>query len=132
MNDTTAAELLRGARVLVAEDEYTIAILLVDYLEMLGVEVVGPAGNLTTLQDLIDQGPIDAALLDINLAGELVYPVADRLADAGIPFLLTSGYDDNLPERFAGVPRCAKPYRLEVLAAALRARLACRPHGHAD
>lgn len=116
--------LLKGARVLVAEDEYTIAMFLVDFLELKGVTVVGPAGNLGKLNELLDQHEVDAALLDINLGGELVYPVADRLAAQGIPFLLTSGYDDNVPARFAGAPRCTKPYRLEVLATALEGLLA--------
>lgn len=110
---------LSGAKVLVAEDEYTIAMFLVDFLEMKDVQVIGPAGNLKALGELLDAEEIDVALLDINLGGELVYPVADRLRERGVPFLLTSGYDDNVPERFRHVPRCAKPYRLEALAKAL-------------
>ncbi len=90
---------LKGLRVLVAEDEFAIAMFLVDYLELKGAQVVGPAGDLQALGRLVDTHPIDVALLDINLGGEQVYPLADRLAEAGIPFLLTSGYDDNLPSR---------------------------------
>ena len=115
---------LRGARVLVAEDEYTIAMFLVDFLEMKDVQVVGPAGNLKALGELLDTNDVDVALLDINLGGELVYPLADRLRAQGVPFLLTSGYDDNVPARFADAPRCAKPYRLEALARALETTLA--------
>ncbi|KRG73500.1 response regulator, partial [Stenotrophomonas pavanii] len=96
---------LKGLRVLVAEDEFAIAMFLVDYLELKGAQVVGPAGDLQALGRLVDEHPIDVALLDINLGGELVYPLADRLAEAGTPFMLTSGYDDNLPSRFAGAPR---------------------------
>jgi len=106
---------LDGKRVLVAEDEYNIAMFLVEYLQMQGVDVVGPAGNLKKLGELVDEQEIDGALLDINLGGELVYPLADRLAERNIPFVLTSGYDDNVPERFADTPRCGKPYRLEAL-----------------
>jgi len=119
---------LRGTRILVAEDEYTIASFLTDYLEELGVEVVGPAGTLQTLGELLDRHPVDAALLDINLAGELVYPVADRLAEAGVPFLLTSGYDDNVPARHAAAPRCAKPYRLDALMGVIRKMIASAPN----
>ncbi|NIJ70024.1 response regulator [Xanthomonas sp. 60] len=115
---------LSGAKVLVAEDEYTIAMFLVDFLEMKDVQVIGPAGNLKALGELLDAEQIDVALLDINLGGELVYPVADRLREKGVPFLLTSGYDDNVPARFSDVPRCAKPYRLEALARALEETLA--------
>lgn len=120
---------LKGARVLIAEDEYTIAMFLADYLELQGAQVVGPAGNLEALAALVEQQQIDAALLDINLGGELVYPLADRLAEAGVPFLLTSGYDDNIPARFADNPRCSKPYRLEALSQALQDTLARRPGG---
>jgi len=107
---------LQGVRVLVAEDEFAIAMFLVDYLELKGVHIVGPAGDLAALNRLFEEQPIDVALLDINLGGEQVYPLADRLAAAGIPFLLTSGYDDNVPSRFADTPRCAKPYHIQALA----------------
>jgi len=122
---------LNGAKVLIAEDEYTIAMFLIDYLEDQGVEVVGPAGSLEGVNKLIDGHQVDAALLDINLAGELVFPVADRLREKGVPFVLTSGYDDNVPARFADDPRCAKPYRLETLARTLEDALANGPGGHA-
>jgi hypothetical protein len=74
---------LKGLRVLVAEDEFAIAMFLVDYLELKGAQVVGPAGDLQALGRL-RYHPIDVALLDINLGGEQVYPLADRLAEAGI------------------------------------------------
>ena len=115
MGRPDGASSLTGARVLVAEDEYSIAMCVAEYLEMQGVHVVGPAGNLAALDELVDSAKLDAALLDINLGGELVYPLADRLAAAGVPFVLTSGYDDNIPSRFSGTPRCGKPYQLEAL-----------------
>nr|WP_258016662.1 response regulator [Stenotrophomonas maltophilia] len=111
---------LKGLRVLVAEDEFAIAMFLVDYLELKGAQVVGPAGDLEALGRLVDTHPIDVALLDINLGGEQVY----RLAETGIPFLLTSGYDDNLPSRFASAPRCTKPYHIEALVQQLAALVA--------
>ncbi|MCU1091205.1 response regulator [Stenotrophomonas maltophilia] len=107
---------LQGLRVLVAEDEFAIAMFLADYLQLKGAYVVGPAGDLRELARLVDDHPIDVALLDINLGGEQVYPLADRLSEAGTPFLLTSGYDDNLPSRFASAPRCPKPYHIDTLA----------------
>nr|WP_223181706.1 response regulator [Stenotrophomonas lacuserhaii] len=117
---------MAGKRILVAEDEYNIAMFLVEYLQMKDVDVVGPAGNLKALDALLDAQPVDGALLDINLGGELVYPLADRLRDGNIPFVLTSGYDDNVPERFADAPRCGKPYRLEALTHALEQALQAR------
>jgi len=116
----TSQDHLKGARVLVAEDEPSIVMFLVDYLEMLDVTVVGPAGDVASLDRLLDAGPVDAALLDIKLGGESVYPIADRLAEAGIPFVLTSGYDDEVPARFVDRPRCSKPYRLQTLTRALQ------------
>ncbi|HEY0335246.1 MAG TPA: response regulator [Stenotrophomonas sp.] len=118
-----AINVLEGRRVLVAEDEYTIAVFLSDYLEEKGVEVVGPVGSLLDAIDLVGRQPLDAALLDINLGGDLVYPLADRLVEAGVPFVLTSGYEDNIPARFAHYPRCAKPYRLETLSGTLESML---------
>ena len=59
-------ESLKGLRVLVAEDEFAIAMFLVDYLELKGAQVVGPAGD-QALGRLVDEHPIDVALLDINL-----------------------------------------------------------------
>ncbi|WMJ69373.1 response regulator [Stenotrophomonas sp. 24(2023)] len=109
-------EVLQGVRVLVAEDEFAIAMFLVEYLQLKGAQVVGPAGDLRALGVLLDGNVVDVALLDINLGGEQVYPLADRLSEAAIPFLLTSGYDDNIPVRFAQAPRCPKPYRIDVLA----------------
>ena len=126
MSDPQTGSSLAGVRILVAEDEYAIAMFVTDYLEMQGAEVVGPAGNLEALDTLVDSTAIHAALLDINLGGELVYPLADRLAMAGVPFVLTSGYDGDLPPRFNGRPHCSKPYRLEELRGALCAALAGR------
>ncbi|MEG0182862.1 MAG: response regulator [Stenotrophomonas sp.] len=117
---------LKGVRVLVAEDEFAIAMFLAEYLQLKGAEVIGPAGDLEALGRLLDSHAVDAALLDINLGGEKVYPLADRLNAAGTPFLLTSGYDDNLPSRFAGAPRCSKPYRIEALAQQLTHLLSIR------
>lgn len=123
-------EALQGVRVLVAEDEFAIAMFLVEYLQLKGAQVVGPAGDLRALDALLDGNAVDVALLDINLGGEQVYPLADRLSAAAIPFLLTSGYDDNIPPRFAQVPRCPKPYRIDVLAQQL-AGLVARGGGQA-
>jgi len=109
--------------VLIAEDDQTIATFLVDFLEMHDVQVIGPAADLASLASLLEQGPVDAALLDINLAGEQVFPFADTLVEQGVPFVLTSGYDDSVPARFAMRPRCAKPYRLETLRQALQSVL---------
>ena len=84
---------LVGRRVLVVEDEYLIAIELKRWLQEAGVEVIGPVPDAEQALDLIeDEGAPDAAVLDVNLGvGETVYPVADRLAALGVPFLFATG-----------------------------------------
>ncbi|MEL6061554.1 MULTISPECIES: response regulator [unclassified Methylobacterium] len=109
---------LSDRRVLTVEDEYFIAQELEEALRKAGVTVLGPASSVGAALALLDGGtPPEAAVLDVNLAGEMVYPVADRLIARGIPFLFTTGYDrSSLPTRFARVRRLEKPFEpFEVL-----------------
>ena len=86
---------LRGRRLLVVEDNYIVAADITLALEERGVEVIGPAGSVGVALKLIaEQNPIDGAVLDVDLRGQRVYPVADALRDAGIPFVFTTGYDE--------------------------------------
>ncbi|MGF1627658.1 MAG: response regulator [Alphaproteobacteria bacterium] len=101
-----------GKRLLVVEDEYLVATDLACALEAMGVMVVGPAGTVEDALDLVesDGGRLDGAVLDINLRGERVYPVADALTARGVPFVFATGYDmATVPETYAQVPRCEKP-----------------------
>jgi CheY-like chemotaxis protein len=103
---------LAGKRVLVVEDEYTVATDLVRTLQDAGAEVIGPAGNVGDALELVEQqrGRMDRAVLDVNLRDELVYPVADALAALHVPFILATGYEaDSIPPTYAGIPRCVKP-----------------------
>jgi CheY-like chemotaxis protein len=109
---------LSGARLLIVEDDYLIALDLTQALEELGVEVVGPAGSLKQALALVGQeaDALDAALLDINLHDQRVYPVADALAARGVPFIFLTGYDRQVvPEQYADVPRCEKPMDMAAL-----------------
>jgi CheY-like chemotaxis protein len=91
-----------------------------DLLEELGCEVVGPAPNMATARELIEQDEFDAAIMDIHIRGERVFPLCDRLAAKGVPFLLTSGYADwHMPEQWQGRPRLNKPYTLDEVREAL-------------
>ena len=89
--------MLGGKRVLVAEDEAIVAMLVEDELLCAGAEVVGPAGSVSDALQLIGaaagQGGLSAAVLDIDLEGEAVKPVADILAALGVPFLFATGCD---------------------------------------
>jgi CheY-like chemotaxis protein len=103
---------LQGLRVLVVEDDFLLADGLAEELAEHGLQVVGPVATVQQALRLLDDGtPIDAAILDVNIGGEMAYPVADRLAERGTPFLLASGYDAAaLPARFRHVRSCEKPY----------------------
>jgi DNA-binding LytR/AlgR family response regulator len=117
---------LRNRRLLIVEDDYMIAVELAQSLEALGVEVIGPAASVEDALALVEQegGRMDGAVLDINLRGRRVYPVAEVLTARGVPFVFATGYDAMMiPEDYAGVPRCEKPVDKELLARMLaRAR----------
>jgi CheY-like chemotaxis protein len=95
-------------RVLVVEDEPVVAMCLEDILEGLGYVPVGPAARLSEGLMLAEREPLDAAILDINLAGERSTPIAEVLRDRGVPFAFASGYGV-APDGFT-VPLIGKPY----------------------
>lgn len=102
---------LSKRRILVVEDEFFLAEELCHELEAAGASVIGPAPSVPQALALIkNETVIDAALLDVNLGGTMVYPVADALVARSVPFIFTSGYDDSiLAEHYALMPRCQKP-----------------------
>jgi light-regulated signal transduction histidine kinase (bacteriophytochrome)/CheY-like chemotaxis protein len=108
-------------RVLVVEDSALVAMELDSALAAAGATVIGPAARLEEAMALLAASSPDAALLDIDLDGVAVFPLADALAARGVPFLFTTGYapDAVLPARHAGAPVLAKPYRGEEAVAAL-------------
>ena len=93
------------------EDEFFLAKDLAKGLTARGAEVIGPVPSVDDALDLIEAcGRLDGALLDVNLRGEMAYPVADALTERGVPFMFITGYDaSSIPERYAGVTRCEKP-----------------------
>ncbi len=109
-------------RVLVVEDSFYIAEDIARVLEQDGWTVIGPAPDLKQARALLDEDPPDAALLDINLAGEMVYGFVDELRRRAIPFLFVSGYGrETVPAAYADVPHVEKPFRAANLVLALRA-----------
>lgn len=112
---------LKGLKVLVVEDAAMIALELETALRAQGAEVMGPFARLEAAQAAIVEQLPDAALLDIDLDGVPVFPLADALAAAGVPLIFTTGYEPRLvlPPRFAAFQVLSKPYRGEEAAAAL-------------
>lgn len=118
---TSAANSLAGRRVLVVEDDYFIAADMQCEFEASGAEVLGPVpGVEEALQLIAATSKIDAAVLDVNLQDELVYPVADALQARGVPFVFATGYEKTaIPARYAGVRHCQKPIEAAQIAQAL-------------
>jgi two-component SAPR family response regulator len=100
-----------GRRVLIVEDEFLVSLLAVDVLEAAGCEIVGPAGRLAVALHLARSETLDAALLDIDIAGDLVWPVATELQRAGVPFFFLSAHAHRalIPAAFAAIPFLEKP-----------------------
>lgn len=116
---------LQGRRVLVVEDEMMIAMLVEDMLADLGCSVVGPAHGLDAALALArTEVGLDAALLDVNLAGQPVFAVADALRAKGVPAIFSTGYGEaGLRDVDRGAPVLQKPFRAGDLARALNQAL---------
>ena len=120
MANTAGIGVLADHRVLIVEDEYFLADDMAQVLERLGAHVVGPVQTPAKALALLANEPVDAAILDINLKGQVVFPVADALREQGVPFVFATGYDESaVPETYRDVPRWEKPFRPEDLARAL-------------
>jgi len=108
-----------GQCVLLVEDEMCLAMMLQDLLEDAGYRVL-KAARVSGALALAGTEAIDAAILDVNLAGKEVFPVADELRRRGVPFMFASGYGDRgLPGSFQGSPMLQKPYDPVALEAML-------------
>ncbi len=115
------ADLLKGQRILVVEDNYLMAMDLSQMVEELGGAVVGPVGRLVEGLELAKSDGLAAAILDVNLENENTYPLADELMAAGIPVIFATGYDPRtLPQRFADTPRISKPFTTRSVETAVR------------
>jgi DNA-binding response OmpR family regulator len=116
---------LRGKRVLIVEDEALVAMLVEDSLLEAGAEVMGPAASvgeaLLLIEGAASDGGLNAAVLDINLAGEAVSPVADRLAAMGVPFLFATGYGEGCDTGGHAAPLLQKPFEPRTLVTTVEA-----------
>jgi CheY-like chemotaxis protein len=113
MTDSTKTT---AARVFLVEDEYLIRMLLEDMLADLGYEIAAAVGTIAEASDIATNGQIDVAILDINVDGKEIYPVADILAKRGVPFVFVSGYGEgSLIERYRGRPALQKPFQVDQI-----------------
>jgi len=111
---------LSGRRILVVEDEFIVAWALEDMLAEMGCAIVGPAARVNQALAMIDDESIDAVVLDLNLNGQMSYPVADVLASRGVPFVFLTGYHkSSIPEAYVGFPMMQKPLDRSKLGDAL-------------
>jgi CheY-like chemotaxis protein len=115
MTVQAGAEGLTGRKILVVEDEMLIAMLLEDLLEDLGCQVLGPVANVLQALELTAKERPDAAVLDVNLGTEPVYPVADALTRAEVPFVFVTGYGQaGLIDAYGGHATIMKPFDPET------------------
>lgn len=120
----TRSEALHGLRILVVEDEALILMEMEDMLLELGCDIVGPASTVAKALAAIGANELDGALLDMNLGGEHVLPVAEMLSARGVPYLMVTGYAarSGISPRLDDAPRVTKPFSLESLGAAMTDR----------
>ena len=115
-------EELRGRRILIVEDNFLVAENLREFLRSRGCEVVGPSPGVDEALNLLADGRVDGAMLDINLGHEDCFPIAAALQKRAVPFLFLTGYDDTMPipAEFRCTPRLSKPVGEHELIAATR------------
>ncbi len=105
-----------GRRIFVVEDEFLIRMLLEDMLTDLGYELVGVAGRVDEAAEMAETKDFDLAILDVNLDGQDVYPVADLIGKRGLPFMFVTGYGGRgLPDNYRNRPTLQKPFQLDEL-----------------
>lgn len=112
---------LAGCHVMVVDDDYDVATALVSLLRAHGADIVGPAGNVADALALVaESGRIDSAILDVNLRGETVYPVAEALRKRKVRMVFITGYDRHfIDPAFDDVPCLQKPYAARQLVSAI-------------
>lgn len=113
-----------GSEVMLVEDEALVGLMIADFLSELGYRVIGPFTKTEDAMETAKSAPIAAAVLDVNIAGEEIYPLAEFLQRRNVPFVFVTGYGaDGIDNRFAGVTVLQKPVDREALRHALAARV---------
>lgn len=121
-----SSALTNGLNVLVVEDETLVLFNLEDILTELGCLIIGPAMRLPQAQQLVESaGDVDVAILDVNLGGQPVFPVAEQLHARGVPLIFATGYgQEGLPEQWRSFPVLLKPYTANDIERALHGAVA--------
>lgn len=115
-NTTLPLRLATGNRIFLVEDEILVAMMMRDILADLGFTVVGPYSRLSEAMVAAVRDEIDAAVVDVNLGGQMVYPLAEVLVARQIPFVFVTGYGiESIDQRFGYVPVVKKPIQRKVL-----------------
>ncbi len=110
--------------VLLVEDEVMIRMMVADMLEELGYAIVAEAGDIDEGVRLVQATDFDIAILDVNVNGKVISPVAEAIQMRGIPFVFATGYGvQGVPERFRDRPTLQKPFQIETLARTIEATL---------
>jgi CheY-like chemotaxis protein len=112
-----SARMPNGHSVVLVEDEVLIRIMVADMLRELGYRVAGEAGRIEEAIGLVQNTEFDLAIIDVNLHGELVFPVAETIKARNRPFIFATGYTDPsvLPDEYRDRPSLQKPFRIEAL-----------------
>lgn len=115
---------LAGRRILIVEDESLVAMLLETILEDMGCTPVGPASSIDEGLRLAASEQLDGALLDVNVAGRQIFPVAEALRERGVPFVFSTGYGEGgLPDEWRGQRTIQKPFTESAVQDALMAAI---------
>lgn len=118
-----------GLRVLLVEDEFMVALLMETELAAHGCEIIGPIGRLDRALEIAQREAVDVAILDVNVNGNEVYPIAEALAARGIPFVFVSGYGRRgLRVPWGDRPTLQKPFRIGDLVAVIEEACAAKPN----
>jgi DNA-binding response OmpR family regulator len=113
-----------GGAVFLVEDEAMIRMMVADMLEELGYSIVAEAGEIDHAVKLARTTNFDIAILDVNVNGKLISPVADVIAARNRPFIFATGYGtQGLPPEFRDRPALQKPFQMETLAAMIESTL---------
>ena len=129
MSNPEASRPLGGLKILVVEDETMLFFLAEDMLTELGCATVLHASRVRDALALLAGERPDVAMLDVNLAGEQAYPIAEKLAEANVPFVFATGYgSEGIPPSWSSRPVVQKPFTLDMLGRAIAAALAPAAH----